>query len=266
MAKFPQTIHKLMESLDLEHTLYLHMLFMNHYIDSHKYSFRDEWDVDDFCTCYNDMMRNPIPDNVGDCNRGLEYFLKQWYEDVPSRYKKAIRDLKQWAAHEYVAMPATYADEIDAAWIEKGDETDEESLFAVLLPYPKRIFELTKEGRYQEAAGNLFHLFDRLGDLDHRRQQELFKQKDCTMRKMQIIQDLLSDVYSNLHGKVSQLDDYTLLNDMDAKLLLFQTRTNLFWEGCSTYENMYSDDFELDENGGMWQWYLGKLAEHKGRQ
>lgn len=266
MAKFPQTIHKLMESLDLEHTLYLHMLFMNHYIDSHKYSFRDEWDVDDFCTCYNDMMRNPIPDNVGDCNRGLEYFLKQWYEDVPSRYKKAIRDLKQWAAHEYVAMPATYADEIDAAWIEKEDETDEESLFAVLLPYPKRIFELTKEGRYQEAAGNLFHLFDRLGDLDHRRQQELFKQKDCTMRKMQIIQDLLSDVYSNLHGKVSQLDDYTLLNDMDAKLLLFQTRTNLFWEGCSTYENMYSDDFELDENGGMWQWYLGKLAEHKGRQ
>ena len=193
-SKFPQTIHKVMESLDLEHTLFVHMLFMNHYIDSQKYTFRDDWDVDDFCTCYNDMMQNPIPDNVGDCNRGLEYFLKQWYEDVPSRYKKAIRDLA------------------------------------------------------------------------HRRQEELFKQKDCTMRKMQIIQDLLSDVYSNLHAKVSKQDDIALLNDMDAKLLLFQTRTSLFWEGCSTYEDMFSDDFELDENGGMWQWYLERLKADKKQQ
>lgn len=142
-SKFPQTIHKLMDSLDLEHTLYVHMLFMDHYIDSQKYTFRDDWDVEDFCTCYNDMMQN--------------------------------------------------------------------------------------------------------------------KQKDCTMRKMQIIQDLLSDVYANLHAKVSKQDDIELLNDMDAKLLLFQTRTNLFGEGGSTYEDMYSDDFELDENGGMWQWYLERL-------
>lgn len=248
-----------MDSLDLEHTLYVHMLFMNHYIDSQKYTFRDDWEVEDFCSCYNDMMQNPIPDNDGDCNRGLEYFLKQWYEDVPSRYKKAIRDIKQWAAHEYVSMPATYANEIDAAWKEKGDETDEESLFTVLLPYPKRILELTKKGMHPMAAGNLFHIFDRLGDLAHRRHEELFKQKDFTMRKMQIIQDLLSDVYANLHAKVSKQDDLALLNDMDAKLLLFQTRTNLFWEGCSTYEDMYSDDFELDENGGMWQWYLERL-------
>lgn len=74
-SKFPQTIHKLMDSLDLEHTLYVHMLFMNHYIDSQKYTFRDDWEVEDFCSCYNDMMQNPIPDNDGDCNRGLEYFL-----------------------------------------------------------------------------------------------------------------------------------------------------------------------------------------------
>ena len=163
------------------------------------------------------------------------------------------------ASKFHVSMPATYAAEIDALWKEKGDDTDEESLFSILLPYPQRILELTKNGKYQEAAGNLFHLFGKLGDLYKRRQQELFKQKDCTMRKMQIIQDLLSDVYSNLHAKVSVANDIGLLNDMDAKFLLFQTRTHLFWECSSTYEDMYSDDFVLDEEGGMWQWYLERL-------
>ena len=66
--------------------------------------------------------------------------------------------------------------------------------------------------------------------------------------------------------KVSKQDDIALLNDMDVKLLLFQTRTNLFWEGCSTYEDMYSDDFELDEEGGMWQWYLERLKADKKQQ
>ena len=79
-SKFPQTIHKLMDSLDLEHTLFVHMLFMNHYIDSQKYTFRDDWDVDDFCTCYNDMMQNKQKDMYSDdFELDEEGGMWQWY-------------------------------------------------------------------------------------------------------------------------------------------------------------------------------------------
>ena len=259
--KFPKTLHTILEKLDLEHTLYLHLLFVEYYIDSGKYRFRNDWDVDDFCCCYNDMMDNPIDGNVQDCNRGLEYFLEQWYEDVPSRYRTAIRDIKLWAAHEYVDMPATMAAEIDEAWQENGDDSDKESLFAALLAYPMRIWEDVKAGKYAESAGNLFHLFNKLGDLFKRR-PDLFKQIDNYVPKLQLIQDMLTYAYSDLRSKVSAKDDI-FRSDMDAKLLILQKRTTLFDESCTLWYNMFSEDYELNEESGMWQWYTDRLHQQQ---
>lgn len=61
---------------------------------------------------------------------------------------------------------------------------------------------------------------------------------------------------------------HTILEKLDLEHTLYlhfilQKHTTLFDESCSLWYDMFSEDYELDEESGMWQWYTDRLRQQQ---
>jgi hypothetical protein len=190
-------------------------------------------------------------------NQVMAEFLSIWKRKAPDVFKEAVGLVAYCAEHEFINMTPTMKERIDAEWNETGTEEDKEGLYIRLLPYPMILYRMFQEEKYEEAFANVFYLFERLADLEKRR-PEMFRNVDSYMPKMEIISDLLLEVYYQIKGCPDV--DSDMKGDIDFFIMELQGRYHYFNEASSRWDDMFDDDNNYYDNlGGFWEWYVEEL-------
>ena len=127
-VKLKNPVKGILDGLDHLHGKYVHTWFMEQYIDYGEYEFRDEWLVDGYCECYNDLMWENDPLRVKDANRYIVAFMKEWYRDDPGLYFEALGLLQEWASHQFMNMEASLKERVDKDWMNAVTEDEGEEL------------------------------------------------------------------------------------------------------------------------------------------
>ena len=114
-----------------------------------------------------------------------------------------------------------------------------------------------QDEKYEEAFANVFYLFERLADLEKRR-SEMFRNVDSYMPKMEIISDILLEVYFQIKGCPNVSSD--MKSDIDFFITELQGRYNYFNEASSRWDDMFDDENSYYGHlGDFWEWYVEEL-------
>ena len=253
-VKLKNPVKEILDGLDHLHGKYVHTWFMEQYIDYREYEFRDEWLVDGYCECYNDLMWENDPLRVKDANKYIVAFMKEWYRDDPGLYFEALGLLQEWASHQFMNMEASLKERVDKDWMNAVTEEEGEELYSRIVGYPLEICEMMhEEGREEEAVANLFYLLEKMGDL-YKSNPDLFENKTGSLvPKMELMMWWLTELYLIVKGNPAVNDD--IKSDMDFFLMDLQRRTQLFDEASSKWDDMFVDNQPYAEDDGLWKHY-----------
>ena len=256
------SVKGILDGLDHLHGKYVHTWFMEQYINYGDYEFRDEFLVDGYCECYNDLMRTNDPLRVKDANKYIQAFMKEWYRDDPARYYEALELLQEWASHQFMDMEASLKGRIDRDWFNAVTEEEGEELYNRIVGYPLEICNMMHEdGREEEAVANLFYLLEMTGDL-YRFNQNLFENKTSSLvPKMKLMKWWLTELYLIVKGNPKVNDE--IKSDMDFFLMDLQRRTQLFDEASSKWDDMFVDNQPYAEDDGLWKHYKEHMEMRK---
>ena len=259
-------IKNLMKKLDLLHTKYVHMWINNQFFENDEYEeymdMLDEWSIDGYFEYYNWLLRcDETSKEKGraaeSANQVMAEFLSIWKRKAPDVFKEAIGLMAYCAEHEFINMTPTLKERIDADWKETGTDEDKEGLYIKLLPYPMMLYRMFQDEKYEEAFVNVFYLFERLADLEKRR-PEMFRNVDSYMPKMEIISDILLEVYFQIKGCPNVSSD--MKSDIDFFIKELQGRYNYFNEASSRWDDMFDDENSYYGHlGDFWEWYVEEL-------
>ena len=259
-------IMRLLKELDLLHIKYVHVWVNNQFFENQEYEeymdMLDEWSIDGYYDCYNWLLRCDESSKekgraAESANQVMAEFLTIWKRKAPDVFKEAMGLVAYCAEHEFINMTPTMKERIDAEWNETGTEEDKEGLYIRLLPYPMILYRMFQDEKYEEAFANVFYLFERLADLEKRR-PEMFRNVDSYMPKMEIISDLLLEVYYQIKGCPDV--DSDMKGDIDFFIMELQGRYHYFNEASSRWDDMFDDDNNYYDNlGGFWEWYVEEL-------
>lgn len=259
-------IKRLLKELDLLHTKYVHVWVNNQFFENREYEeymdMLDEWSIDGYYDCYNWLLRCDESSkekgrSAESANQVMAEFLSIWKRMAPDVFKEAMGLVAYCAEHEFINMTPKMKERIDAEWNETGTEEDKEGLYIRLLPYPMILYRMFQDEKYEEAFANVFYLFERLADLEKRR-PEMFRNVDSYMPKMEIISDLLLEVYYQIKGCPDV--DSDMKGDIDFFIMELQGRYHYFNEASSRWDDMFDDDNNYYDNlGGFWEWYVEEL-------
>lgn len=258
-------VKEILDGLDYLHGKYVHTSFMEQYIDYGDYEFRDEWLVDGYCECYNDLMRTDDPLRVKEADRYIVAFMKEWYRDNPGQYYEALGLLQEWASHKFMNTEASLKKRIDKDWINAVTEEEGEELYNRIVGYPLEIYNMMhEEDREEEAVANLFFLLEKMGNLYHSN-PDLFENKTGSLvPKMQLMMWWLTELYLIVKGNPAVNDD--IKSDMDFFLTDLQRRTKLFNEASSKWGDMFVDNQPYAEDDGLWKHYKEDMKKRNGER
>lgn len=257
----------MLEEMDMPHAEKVHFLFMNNYIDYDNYDFRDEWMIDGYVECYNDFFQTS--EGLDALNRYVIDIMQEWKEDSYNRYKKAKSDLFYWIKSPIPAFSPSLGKEIESAYEATINSDIDAAMFKALLPYPAMILEQIKNKNYEEAAANIYCLFEHLVKAS-KVQEKWFESyhRGGKLSNIVCLTEILVDLYCHLR----QMPDLPseLKVEMDIHMSIFNTKTHFFSEpeSDSTAFDMYHDankqvlDYSEIEDGEMWQWYKDKLKSY----
>jgi hypothetical protein len=86
----------------------------------------------------------------------------------------------------------------------------------------------------------------------------MFRNVDSTMPKMEIISDMLLEVYFQIKGCPNVNSD--MKSDIDFSIMELQGRYDYFNEASSRWGDMFDDENGYYGNlGGFWEWYVEEL-------
>ena len=91
-----KTVHEMLNGMSVELAEKVHLLFMANYIDYSDYDFGNENQVESYCWCYRDLFELKTKASQEIVNSQLIEFLDEWWQDAPSRYRKAKDDICYW--------------------------------------------------------------------------------------------------------------------------------------------------------------------------
>jgi len=258
-------VKEILDGLDYLHGKYVHTSFMEQYIDYGDYEFRDEWLVDGYCECYNDLMRTDDPLRVKEADRYIVAFMKEWYRDNPGQYYEALGLLQEWASHQFMNMEASLKKRIDKDWINAVTEEEGEELYNRIVGYPLEIYNMMhEEDREEEAVANLFFLLEKMGNL-YQSNPDLFENKTGSqVPEMQLMMWWLTELYLIVKGNPAVNDD--IKSDMDFFLTDLQRRTKLFNEASSKWGDMFVDNQPYAEDDGLWKHYKEDMKKRNGER
>ena len=256
-------LRRLMNEMDLRHAEEVHHLFMDNYIDYSDYEFRDEWMMDAYHECFHEYFRSG-GDYISQLNNYVIEILKEWQQDAYHKYQKAKKDLLWWIQDPIPEFKPTLEKEIDAAINSVGDTDDDEVMVQALMSFPLRIADIIRAGNYENAAANLFYLFDYMAAFE-KRHENWFKSlwSGGEMSKMSCFFDTISELYCHLR-QMKEVPD-SMKDEMDIHLRIFNRKTYFFGDlwGDSRFEDMLLDgkeqfnNYSLLEECSMWKhWYL----------
>ena len=262
VVKPKDPVKGILDGLDHLHGKYVHTWFMEQYIDYGEYEFRDEWLVDGYCECYNDLMWENDPLRMKDANKYIVAFMKEWYRDDSGLYYEALGLLQEWASHQFMNMEASLKEHIDKDWFDAISEEDGEELYNCIVGYPLEICEMMhEEGHEEEAVANLFYLLEKMGDL-YKSNPDLFENKTGSLvPKMELMMWWLTELYFIVKGNPAVNDD--IKSDMDFFLMDLQRRTQLFDEASSKWDDMFVDNQPYAEDDGLWKHYMEDMEKRK---
>ena len=259
-------IKSLLKKLDLLHTKYVHIWVNNQFFENDEYEeymdMLDEWSIDGYYDCYNWLLRCDDSSEekgraVDAANQVMVEFLGIWERKAPDVFKEAVRLMAYCAEHEFFNMTPTQKERIDADWKETGTDEDKEGLYIKLLPFPMILYRMFQEEKYEEAFANVYYLFERLADLEKRR-PEMFRNVDSYMPKMEILSDLLLEVYFQIKGCPDVNSD--MKSDIDFFIIELQGRYNYFNEASSRWDDMFDDENKYYGHlSDFWEWYVEEL-------
>ena len=190
--------------------------------------------------------------------------LREWQHDANYKYQKAKKDLIWWMEDPIPEFKPSLEHEIDTAINRVSDADDEEKVVNALLPFPLKIADIICAGNYEDAAANIYYLFDYLAAFE-KEHEPWFKSiwGGGQMSKMACFFDVLCELYCHLR----QLKEipFRLKDEMDIHLRIFNRKTYFFGDMWydSRFEDMLLDgkeqfnDYSVLEECSMWRtWYL----------
>ena len=261
-------LRRMLDEMDQRHAEEVHHLFMDNYMDYSDYEFRDEWMIDGYHECFHEYFRSG-GEYIDQLNGYVIEILREWQQDANYKYQKAKKDLIWWMEDPIPEFKPSLSQEIDIAVNEAGDTEDDEVMVRSLMPFPLKIADIVKSGNYEDAAANLYCLFDYLAALEKKHKQWFESLwTGGMMSKMACFFDTISELYCHLR----QLEEVpnTLKDEMDIHLLIFNRKTYFFGDmwGVSRFEDMLLDgkkqfnDYSVLEECPMWNhWYLKNYSE-----
>ncbi len=217
----------------------------------------NEWSIDGYYESYNWLLRcDETSKEKGraaeSANQLMAEFLSVWKRKAPDVFKEAIELMAYCAEHEFINMTPTLKERIDGDWKETGTDEDKEGLYIKLLPYPMMLYRMFQDEKCEETFANVFYLFERLADLEKRR-PEMFRNVNSYMAKMEIISDLLLEVYFQIKGCPNVNSD--MKGDIDFFIMELQGRYNYFNETSSRWDDMFHDENKYYGHlGDFWEW------------
>lgn len=257
-------LKSMLDELDMPHAEEVHFLFMNNYIDYEDYDFRDEWMIDGYVECYNGFFQTG--EGLDVLNLYVIDIMKEWKEDSNYRYKKAKSDLVYWIQSPIPAFAPSLGKEIESAYKATINSDIDVVMFNALLPYPAKILEQIKGKNYEQAAANIYCLFEHLVKASkvHEKWFESYY-RGGQLSKIVCLTEILVDLYCHLR----QMPDLSteLKVEMDIHMSIFNTKNHFFGDPNfdSRAFDMYHDakkqvsDYSEIEDGDMWHWYMDKL-------
>lgn len=255
-------VKEILDGLDHLHGKYVHTWFMEQYINYGDYEFRDDFLVDGYCECYNDLMWTNDPRQVKEANGYIQAFMKEWNRDNPALYYEALELLQEWASHQFMDMKASLKGRIDMDWFYAVTEEEGEELYNRIVGYPLEICNMMhEEGREEEAVANLFYLLEKIGDL-YQFNHDLFENKTSSLvSKMKLMKWWLTELYLIVKGN-PKVNDH-IKSDMDFFLIDMQRRTQLFDEASTKWDDMFTDNQPYAEDDGLWKHYKEDMMKRK---
>lgn len=261
-----QDLKKMMDEMDQRHADEVHYLFMSHYMDYSDYEFRDDWQIDAYHETYFAYFRYGDVD-VRELNEHVLAILKEWQQDAYHKYQKAKKDLIWWITDPIPAFNPSLGAEISQAFESAILSDDEEEITKTLMPFPQKIAELIKSGQYEDAAANLYCMFEHLAAVEKQR-EEWFKSmwSGGDMTNIVCFTETLCELYCHLR----QLDNLPvkLKDEMNIHLHILNSKTYFFGDmwADSRFEDMLHDgkkqfnDYSVLEECSIWKsWYLSLL-------
>lgn len=258
-------IRQRMGEMDERHAEEVHHLFMTNYIDYSDYEFRDEWMLDGYLECHHEYFRSGGR-YLEELNEYVLDILREWQQDANHKYQKAKKDIVWWMEDPIPEFKPSLEHEIDSAVKSADDTDDDETVVKALMPFPQKIADIISAGNYEDAAANIYYLFDYLAAFE-KKHEPWFKSvwHGGPMSKMACFFDVLCELYCHLR----QLKDVPLAvrNEMDIHLEIFNRKTYFFGDMCcnSRFEDLVLDgkkqfnDYSVLEECGMWrEWYFKK--------
>lgn len=258
-------IHQMMDNMDAAHADLVHYLFMGNYIDFSHYNFRDEWMIDRYVEEYNAYFQED-PGYLKSLNDYVVAILQEWKQYNYKLYLKARKDLLFWMSDPIPAFKPTLGDAIHNAYIHSIEREDALALVESLLPFPMQVVNQVKEGHFEDAAANIYCLFEHLSTANQLH-EDWFKSywTGGEIHPIVLYLELLSHIYCYLR-QLSSLPK-GLANEMDCHLDILNKKTSLFGDGLpgdSRYDDMFAthgkqyNDYSVIENDYLWEWYLNK--------
>lgn len=261
-------LRKMMNEMDQRHAEEVHYLFMSNYIDFSDYEFRDDWHMDAYHEAYfyyfrsGDVQLEILNDYVLD-------ILKEWQQDANHKYQKAKKDLIWWITDPIPEFKPSLGKGIEMAYKTAIRSNEEEKLAKALTPFLPKIVEIVKSGQYEDAAANIFCLFEHLALAD-KEHEDWFHPLwgNGTMTQVAYLTEALCELYCHLRQQKEL--SVSLKDEMNIHLKIFNNKTYFFgdmWCG-SRFEDLTLDpkdqegDYSDLEECSVWKyWYLRRNTE-----
>lgn len=262
-------IRRMLDEMDQRHAEEVHHLFMDNYIDFSDYEFRDDWMMDAYHECFHEYFCSG-GEYIDQLNGYVIEILKEWQQDAYHKYQKAMKDLIWWMEDPIPEFKPSLEHEIDTAVSSVGETDNDEVVVDALMNFPLEIADIIKAGDYEDAAANLYYLFDYMAALE-KKHEPWFKSlwTGGEMSKIACYFDTICELYCYLR-QMKEVPN-SLKDEMDIHLRIFNRKTYFFGDmwGNSRFEDLVLDgkeqfnDYSVLEECSMWKhWYLknyGKL-------
>lgn len=256
-------VARMLSEMDERHADEVHHLFMANYIDFSDYEFRDDWMMDAYHECFFAYFRSG-ENCINQLNNYVMEILKEWKQDSYHRYQKAKSDLIWWMTDPIPAFIPSLQHEIDDAVNSVGDTDDEEVVIQALMHFPLEIADIVKSGNYEDAAANLYYLFDYMAALE-KKHDHWFRSlwSGGEMSEIARFLETLIELYCHLR-QLKEVPE-SLKDEMDIYLRIFNRKTYFFGDmwGDSRFEDLLLDgkeqfnNYSVLEECSMWKyWYL----------
>ena len=145
-----------------------------------------------------------------------------------------------------------------------GDTDDEEVVIQALMHFPLEIADIVKSGNYEDAAANLYYLFDYMAALE-KKHDHWFRSlwSGGEMSEIARFLETLIELYCHLR-QLKEVPE-SLKDEMDIYLRIFNRKTYFFGDmwGDSRFEDLLLDgkeqfnNYSVLEECSMWKyWYL----------